>query len=168
MEITTDIYLRGENWAKVIDDLGCIFSNKTNYSLYILCLSIGIMYDKRISKFEDKDENPRFVPRNVIHNNDGGKLDTMYQAIILSTKTENFTEDQRLEMAFGDNPDTMLGMKKIDFLTEFANYGVTELVKLIGHDYLESMENISQFLLSSVEGTNFDVDSISDEELIDE
>lgn len=168
MEITTDIYLRGEHWAKAIDELGIIFSNKTNYNIYILCLSIGIMYDKRIARFDDKDENPRFVPRNVIHNNDNGKLDTMYQSVLLSTKTESFTEDQRLEMAFGDNVDTMLGMKKIDFLTEFANYGVTKLVELIGHDYLESMENISQFLLSSVEGTNFDVDSISDEELIDE
>ena len=83
---------------------------------------------------------------------------------ILSTTTESFTEDQRLELAFGEKTD----FKKIDFLTQFANFGVTKLVEHIGSSPLESMENIKNFLCSTVEGNNFDIDALPDDLLTEE
>ena len=164
MELTTDVLLKGETWAKTIDSLAPIFKTRTNYSIFILCMSIGIMYDQRIETFEEGEEPPRNVPRNVMQNNDGGKLDFMFQAAILSTQTENLTEDERLELAFGEKTD----FKKLEFLTQFANFGVTKLAELVGETPIESMDNITNFLTSTVEGTNYDVDGIPDDILLEE
>ena len=161
MEITTDIALRGSAWDVVIDAFAPLFKPRAQYSIYMLSLSIGIMYDQKILSEEDYRHS---VPRNVIQNNDNGKLDFMFQAAILSTTTENFTEDQRLELAFGEKTD----FKKIDFLTQFANFGVTKLVEQIGSSPLESMENIKNFLSSIVEGNNFDIDALPDDILLGE
>ena len=48
MELTTDIYLRGTAWNKAIENLSVIFKTSPHYMLYILSLSIGIMFDQRI------------------------------------------------------------------------------------------------------------------------
>ena len=141
MEITTDVYLRGTAWNRAIDELSSIFKTRTHYMLYILSLTIGIMYDQRIEKPVEENEEVKSVPRNVIRNNDNGKLDFMFQAAILSTTTENFSEEERLDLAFGEKTE----FKRIDFLTQFANFGVTKLVELIGDTPLESMENIKNF-----------------------
>ena len=165
MEITTDIALRGTAWNIAIEKLSGIFKTRPNYMIYMLSLSIGIMYDQRVDKLPIEDgEEVRSVPRNVIRNNDNGKIDFMFQAAILSTTTENFTEDQRLELAFGEKGE----FKKIDFLTQFANFGVTKLVEQIGSSPLESMENIKNFLSSIVEGNNFDIDALPDDILLGE
>lgn len=125
-------------------------------------MTIGIMYDQRIEKPEENNEEVRTVPRNVLRNNDNGKLDFIFQAAILSTTTENFTEEERLELAFGEKSE----FKKMEFLTQFANFGVTKLVEQIGTTTLETMENIKNFLVSSVEGTNFEIDAIPDDILL--
>ena len=112
MEITTDISLRGTAWNTAIEKLGCIFKTRTNYMIYMLALSIGIMYDKREDRLPAEDgEEVRSVPRNVIRNNDQGKLDFMFQAAILSTTTEEFSEEERLDFAFGDKNDEKIGFK---------------------------------------------------------
>lgn len=165
MEITSDIILRGTAWNKAIESLGTIFKTRTNYSLYILALSIGIMYDKRIEKPDENGEEYKpSVPRNVIQNNDGGKLEFMFQASILTTRTENLTEDERLELAFGEKTN----FKKIDFLTQFANFGVTKLVECIGITPLESMENLKNFLFSIEKEKNFDIEPLIEEISISE
>lgn len=164
MEITTDVYLRGNAWNRAIDELSSIFKTRTHYMLYILSLTIGIMYDQRIEKPVEENEEVKSVPRNVIRNNDNGKLDFMFQAAILSTTTENFSEEERLDLAFGEKTE----FKRIDFLTQFANFGVTKLVELIGDTPLESMENIKNFLFSTVEGRNLDIDALPDDILLDE
>lgn len=164
MEITTDVYLRGTAWNRAIDELLSIFKTRTHYMLYILSLTIGIMYDQRIEKPAEENEEVKSVPRNVIRNNDNGKLDFMFQAAILSTTTENFSEEERLDLAFGEKTE----FKRIDFLTQFANFGVTKLVELIGDTPLESMENIKNFLFSTVEGRNLDIDALPDDILLDE
>ena len=161
MEITTDVALRGTAWDQAIDALAPLFKPRSQYSIFMLSLSIGIMYDRRIVSEEDYRHS---VPRNVIQNNDNGKLDFMFQAAILSTTTESFTEDQRLELAFGEKTD----FKKIDFLTQFANFGVTKLVEHIGSSNVESMENIKNFLATTVEGNNFDIDALPDDLLTEE
>lgn len=164
MELTTDVYLRGTAWNKAIEDLSPIFKTRTHYMLYILAMTIGIMYDQRIEKPIEANEDPKSVPRNVLRNNDNGKLDFMFQAAILSTTTEQFTEEERLDLAFGDKVE----FKKIDFLTQFANFGVTKLVELIGDTPIESMENIKNFLFATVEGRNLDIDALPDDILLSE
>ena len=161
MEITTDIALRSTAWDQAIDALSPLFKPRSQYSIYMLALSIGVMYDRRIASDEDYRHS---VPRNVLQNNDNGKLDFMFQAAILSTTTESFTEDERLELAFGEKTD----FKKIDFLTQFANFGVTKLVEHIGASPIESMENIKNFLAATVEGNNFDIDALPDDLLTEE
>ena len=126
MELTRDIYLRGAAWATAVQNLSDIFRTRTNYSLFMLSLSLGIMYDKRIKNpdmGEMEDHTPPSVPRNVLQNNDNGKLDFMFQAAILSTRTESYDEEERLRLAFGESTE----FNKIGFLLEFANYGVTKL-----------------------------------------
>lgn len=163
MELTTDVLLHGTDWTRAIDQLGCIFKTRTNYSIFMLCLTIGVMYDQRIEKPVENGEDVKTVPRNVMQNNDNGKLDFIFQAAILSTTSESFDEEQRLELAFGEKSD----FNKIGFLTSFANFGVTKLVTLIGNTPVESMENIKNFLASTVEGRNFDIDSLPDDILLE-
>lgn len=164
MEITTDINLRGTAWSKAIEGLSSIFKTRTHYMLYILSLAIGIMYDQRIEKPEEDNEDVKSVPRNVLRNNDNGKLDFMFQAAILTTTTECFSEEERLDLAFGEKSE----FKKIDFLTQFANFGVTKLVEQIGNTPIESMENINEFLVSTIEGRNYDIDTLPDEILLND
>ena len=163
MEITTDISLKGTAWNTAIENLSDIFKTRPNYMIYMLSLSIGIMYDKREEKLPiEEGEEIRSVPRNVIRNNDNGKLDFMFQAAILSTTTEQFSEEDRLELAFGEKTD----FKKIEFLTQFANFGVTKLIEYIGDTPIESMENIKNFLALTVEGRNLEIDALPDDILL--
>ncbi len=163
MEITTDISLRGTAWNTAIENLSDIFKTRPNYMIYMLSLSIGIMYDKREEKLPiEEGEEIRSVPRNVIRNNDNGKLDFMFQAAILSTTTEQFSEEERLDLAFGEKTD----FKKIEFLTQFANFGVTKLIEYIGDTPIESMENIKNFFALTVEGRNLEIDALPDDILL--
>lgn len=162
MEITSDIHLKGTAWNKAISELSGIFTTRTHYSLFMLSLAIGIMYDKRIENPEENGEEAKSVPRNVINNNDNGKLDFYFQAAILSTLTENFDEEERLELAFGEKTD----FNKIAFLTQFANFGATKLADLVGSTPLESMDNIKNFMVSTVEGRNFEIDALPIDDLV--
>ena len=72
----------------------------------------------------------------------------MFQAAVLSTRTIDLSEEQRLAIAFGDGK---IEPSKPGFLTEFANYGVTELIKHIGNTPIESMDNIRDFLVSTID-----------------
>lgn len=161
MEIKSDIPLKGTAWNTAISNLSEIFTTRTNYSLFMLCLSIGVMYDKRIENPEENGEETRSVPRNVISNNDNGKLDFCFQAAILSTLTETITEEQRLELAFGEKSD----FNKISFLLSFANFGAEKLASLVGDTPLESMDNIKNFMVSTVEGRNLEIDALPIDEL---
>lgn len=162
MELTKDVILRGTAWAKAADNLSGIFKTRPHYMLFMLAISIGIMYDKRIEKLEENGEDPKSIGRNVFVNNDNGKLDFMFQAAILSTTTQEFSEEERLDLAFGEKTE----FNKMGFLIEFANFGVTKLVELIADTPLETMENIKNFLVSTVEGRNLDVDGLPDDYLL--
>ena len=162
MELTKDVILRGTAWAKAADNLSGIFKTRPHYMLFMLSISIGIMYDKRSEKLEENGEDPKSIGRNVFVNNDNGKLDFMFQAAILSTTTQEFSEEERLDLAFGEKTE----FNKMGFLIEFANFGVTKLVELIADTPLETMENIKNFLVSTVEGRNLDVDGLPDDYLL--
>lgn len=163
MEIRSEIRLRGTAWNQAVAAFSPIFATRPHYMLYMLAMSIGIMYDRRIAKLEENGEDDDIsIGRNVFYNNDNGKLDYMFQAAVLSTTTEQFTEDERLELAFGEKTD----FNKVGFLTEFANFGVTKLVELIGNSTLESMDNIKNFLVSTVEGRNLEIEELPDDLLL--
>lgn len=164
MELTTDVALRGTAWNIAIDAMAPIFKTRTHYSIFMLALTIGVMYDRRIEKPEENGEELKSVPRNVLQNNDNGKLDFIFQAAILSTTTDCLTEEDRLELAFGEKSD----FKKIDYLLQFANFGATKLLELIGSTTLETMENIKNFLVSTVEGRNLDIDALPDDILLED
>lgn len=164
MEITTDVMLKGTEWGKAVDNLSSIFKTRTHYSIFMIAMSIGIMYDQRIEKPEENGEEPKYIPRNVIQNNDNGKMDFMFQAAILSTITETYSEDERLYLAFGEKND----FNRIGFLTQYANFGVTKLNECIGDSPIESMENIKNFLFSIVEGRNLEINALPDDILLDE
>ena len=162
MEIRTDVPLRGKAWDTAIQSYKGIFEPATQYMLFMLALSIGIMYDKRIATPEGSEEfNNRSVPRNVINTYDRGKLDYYFQAAILTTTTEEFTEDRRLELAFGNDPE----FRKIDLMVEFANFGVERLLEQTGGTAIETMENLKNFLTATVEGRYFDIDALDVDDL---
>lgn len=162
MEIRSDIPLRGVAWDSAITSYTGIFEPTTQYMVFMLSLAIGIMYDKRIDIPEGSNEySSRSVPRNVVNNYDRGKLDFYFQAAILTTTTEDLSEERRLELAFGNDPE----YRKIDLLVEFANFGVTKLLEQVGGTAIETMENLKNFLTATVEGRNFDIDALSEEDL---
>ncbi len=167
MELTSDFLLKGPVWVNTIEKLSKIFKTRTNYEIFMVCLAIGIMYDQRIPSFEDQNIDPKNVPRNVIQNNDDGRLDFMLQSAILATKTENLTEDERLELAFGEKKENE-EFNKHDFLLSFANFGVTKLADLVGENEIESMEKIKNFLVSTMEGTNYEIDALPDDLLLED
>ena len=154
MDFRSDVVLKGAAWDNTIKDLGKIFNTRTNFSIYLLAMSIGIMYDQRIDKLDETEESePHNVPRTVLSSqNMDGRIDFMFQAAILTSQTIDFDED----------------FKKMEFLTEFANFGVTKLAEKIGTSSLESMENIKNFLVSTLEGRNFDIDALTVDDLIDD
>lgn len=165
MELTSDIILKGNAWNVAIENLEEIFVTRTNYMIYMISLSIGILYDKRIEKLDQHGSDEfRYVPRNVIQNNDCGKLDFMFQTAILSTTTGDFTEEERLELAFGERTD----FKKIEFLTQFANFGVTKLIEQIDKTPIATMEKIKNFLFVSADCTNPEISFFSDDILAED
>ena len=145
MEITRDVPLRGEHWSNTIESLNNIFTlkNATNYSIFIISLAIGIMYDRTLSISDDDSHTTvKTVPRNVITNRGAKQLDDFFQASILTTETVSLSEEERLKLAFGDDVE----FDKLSYLIDFANFGVTRLEGLIGDTDTESMENIRQFI----------------------
>ena len=163
--VISDVFLRGDCWNQVIDAYRDFFADAPQYEIYMLAISIGIMYDKRIDKLEGELE-PHSIGRNVFNTRLGdGKLEFMFQAAIMSTSTVDFDEDTRLKLAFDDKNTEF---NKLSFLTEFANYGVTILKEKIGATKIETMENLKNFLNSSIEGRNFDIDALSDDVILED
>ncbi|OJV65158.1 MAG: hypothetical protein BGO41_00940 [Clostridiales bacterium 38-18] len=159
MVISSDILLKGKIWRNTVSALSNIFKTRTNYSIFVICSTIGIMYDKQIESFEENSEDPIYVPRNVISQY-GDELDFIFQTAILTTELIDLNEEKRLELAFGE--ENKEEFDKVKFLIKYANFGITKLSEKIGIDELETIENIKIFLVSTVEGSNFEIDSIED------
>ena len=163
-KITADVILKGEIWEQVFNSLQpTIF--KTQYGVYALCMAIGIMYDKQMT-FEDVDtDEQRYVPRTMLYQKKA-ELELLFQTAILTSENVDFDEDKSLELAFGH---TIKDFNEMQFLTRFANFGATILKEKIADDPLETMENLKDFITSTFEGTNFDIDPLSEDEIdIDE
>lgn len=160
-QITRDVVLKGEVWDRVINRL-CPHIFRTYYSVYLLCASIGIMYDKQaVFEGTDSDEE-KTIPRTVLHNRQT-ELEILFQTAVLASHEIEYNEDTRLELAFGC--EKMYNLTSMQFLTLYANYGAIVLDNKVTEDSLETIEAIKDFLTSTVEGTNFDIDPLTDDML---
>ncbi len=160
MEITTDVILKGEVWERVLNTLQpAIF--KTQYGVYVLCVAIGIMYDKQTDPEKSENDEQKYIPRTMLFQKTA-ELEILFQTAILTTDLVDYSEDKRLELAFGNK---IKDFNQMQFLTKYANYGVTILDGKISDDPLETMENIKDFVTSTFEGTNFEIDPLKDEDV---
>lgn len=163
MVVTSDVHLIGSDWAIVLKEYAQFFNKQRNYELFVLAAAIGIMYDKRIEEPDkDNDEELKYVARNVIQNRNrepGCMLDLLFQTAILSSRTVSFNQEERMDLAFGENQS----FNRIGFLTEFSNFGATKLVELIGDTPAETMNNLNVFLVSSYEGSNYEIDDLPED-----
>lgn len=171
MEITSDVILKGSNWKKALDLFAPFFPQtlQPNYSIFAISISIGIMYDKQEEiageETPEEKENRASVPRTVLHPHNTD-LDFLFQSAILTTSLVSFNEEQRMDLAF--NPSTEIKFAKIDFLTKYANFGVGKLLEQGSDDPIEAMQKIKSFLASTVEGYNYEIDGISEDDLSEE
>lgn len=154
MELTNDVLLKGPIWAETIDSLkGSFFA--TNWDIYALCISIGMMFDSQIASDDmvpkGYSEEPRYIPRNMLgHAQHESLLDFMFQTALVTTKHLNLDEEKRLELAFSS--DAKPDFSPIGFLTKFANFGVTKLHPLISDaDPTETMLSMMTFLNETYE-----------------
>lgn len=164
LELTTDAYLKGPIWHDTLDKLvGTVF--ETQWDVFALCISIGMMYDGQIETDSmvpaGYEVEPHSVGRNVLGKaQNRALLEFMFQTALVTTKHLNLDEDARLELAFNDKskPD----FNPVAFLTKYANYGITKLSDVIsGTEDVELLESLMTFLNSTYEsGTD-----IIDEEL---
>lgn len=168
MEITTDVTLKGGCWRKALEAFAPFFpqSLQPNYSIYAISMSIGIMYDKQLDMAgdetdEERDSRPT-VPRTVLHPHNTD-LDFLFQSAILTSEWVDFSEEERMKLAF--NPSCDIKINKLEFLTKFANFGVTKLLEQSTDEPVDTMERLKKFLASTVEGYNYEIDSISDDDL---
>lgn len=171
MEITTDVTLKGSDWRKALDLFSPFFpqSLQPNYSIFAISISIGIMYDrqKEIAGEETPEEkdNRASVPRTVLHSHNTD-LDFLFQSAILTTSLVTLNEEQRMDLAF--NPSSVIEFAKLEFLTKHANFGVGKLLEQGSDDPIEAMQSIKSFLAASIEGYNYEIDSISEDDIGEE
>ena len=168
MEITSDVTLKGSNWRKALDIFSPFFpqSLQPNYSIFIISMSIGIMYDKQLELAGDETdedrENRASVPRTVLHPHNTD-LDFLFQSAILTTTLVEYTEKERMSLAFDSNCD--IKINRLDFLSKYANFGVGKLIEHSSDDPIETMEKIRTFLAQTMEGYNYEIDAISDDDI---
>lgn len=168
MEITTDVTLKGSDWRKAHNLFSPFFPQtlQPHYSIFAISIAIGIMYDrqKEIAGEETPEEkdNRASVPRTVLHPHNTD-LDFLFQSAILTTSLVAFNEEQRMDLAF--NPSSGIEFAKLEFLTKYANFGVGKLLEKGSDDPIEAMQRIKLFLAASIEGYNYEIDGISEDDI---
>lgn len=158
MILSSDLEMRHPLWERADNELCSsnelgIFNRLVD--VYVLACAIGIKDDKVIadSNIPNPLSSPKTIGRNTHRENSDIRdlLDFMLQNALIHTKTLNLDEDERLKLAF--NPDYY--NKKIraaEFLTGFANYGITKIFDNISscsalvaetdlYNYFESLAN---------------------------
>lgn len=158
MQLSSDINLIHPLWEKADKELCSntelgIFNRLVD--IYVLACAVGIKEDKIIS--EDNIESPLPSPKSIGRNTHRENLDIrdmmdfMLQNALINSATIDFDEEERLKLAF--NPDYV--NKKVNaanFLTGFANYGITKIFEKIKsnsslvvesdlYKYFESLSN---------------------------
>lgn len=163
MVIASDIILRGSIWKQVADGYSNIFKERTHYDVFLMSVAIGVVYDKRKETVDDGSGVDISIPRNVF-NGKSEPFDTLFQSAVLSTTTETFDDDTRLKIAFAPD-ERSESINRIQFLTQFANFGVEKLLELKGIDDIDTMEQLLNFIITTSEGSNFEINELKDEDV---
>ena len=133
MILSSDLEMRHPLWERADNELCSsnelgIFNRLVD--VYVLACAIGIKEDKVIneSEIDSPLAAPKTIGRNTHRENTDIRdlLDFMLQNALIHSKTLNLDEDERLKLAF--NPDYVnKKIKAAEFLTGFANYGLTQI-----------------------------------------
>ena len=157
MYIGSDISLRGDVWNDTLDKLKPII--ETNYGVFVLSVAIGIFADKQIETLDTSlsSDSYRSIPRSILHNN-VHIFDLLFKSAIITSTTVDFSEDERMELAFNDDSkaEKTKNFGKMAFLTKFANYGVTQLAQRITDDPLENIEALNKYIVDCADGLGFE------------
>ena len=155
MILSSDLEMRHPLWERADNEL-CSTSELGIFNrlvdVYVLACAIGIKEDKVIldSDIDQPLSSPKTIGRNTHRENTDIRdlLDFMLQNALLHSKTINLDEDERLKLAF--NPDH--ANKKIraaDFLTGFANYGITQIFNhMVSHSALVAEAELYEYFES--------------------
>lgn len=159
MQLTHDISLYGETWTKTLEKLLEYKIFTTHYQVFKICVAIGIFFDKQIELKKDSDF-VKSVPRTVMAN-DLQTLKSYFESAILTSNVDElkpFDIDQKIRIAFDDEYDSPI--KELDFLTKFANYGVTVINPWIYESDYSTVDNFNDKLKEFCSSTNSEVLSI--------
>lgn len=137
MQLSSDITMLYPLWERADSELcssgGLNIFNRL-VDVYVLACAIGIREDKVIA--EEDIDNPLLSPKTIGRNTHRENLDVrdlldfMLQNALINSSTINYDEDERLKLAF--NPDyENKKIKPANFLTGFANYGITKIFENI-------------------------------------
>ncbi len=162
MNLNSDLILTHPLWDRAeteLIDTKHIFARLVD--IFVIACAIGIQSDKTITEFEQSNQ-ARTIGRNTISNLANQDLrdlmDFMLQNAVLTSKTINLSNDDRIRLAF-DPEYSLPKLSPAAFLIGFANYGISEIFNKI-----DSSENINNIVLvnelnnylSSLELKNFD------------
>ncbi len=189
MEVRSDLIFKGPIWSRL--DRGYhkkIF--ETQWGIFKICLSIGILYDTQLDDDEsDLDEDGLNIPRTMF-NRFGAEMQFFFQAAILTSHCIELSERDRLYLAFseeipeeeleGDDAellkrgvsDKAFNFNKVEFMRKFANYGAQKINKCLSINDSETMENLMDFLYASYKGETeelkalMEVETLLDDELL--
>ena len=159
MVIASDLILKGERWKKASEDYSVFFKQRTHYDIFLISASIGVVYDEQEEAIDDGTDLEISIPRNVF-NNRSEPFDKLVQTALLSSSIIDMTDEERLKLAFSDENDDF---DRLEFLVKFANFGINKLNDLKGIDDIETMENLKDFIIGTVEGTNYEIEEINKE-----
>lgn len=186
MEIKSDIIFKGPTWSSVDRGYRKKFFD-TQWEIFKICLSIGILYDAQLEdETSETEEDGLNIPRTMFNRN-GAEMQFFFQAAILTTRCVDLSEKDRLYLAFseeipeeeleGEDVDLLrrgvceaaLKFNKVDFLRKFANYGAVKLNNCLSANDSETMEELMKFLDASYKGETEELIALKEvEELIDE
>ena len=186
MEIKSDIVFKGPTWSSVDRGYRKKFFD-TQWGIFKICLSIGILYDTQLEdETSETEEDGLNIPRTMFNRN-GAEMQFFFQAAILTTRCVDLSEKDRLYLAFSDEipeeelegedadllkrgvSETALTFNKLEFLRKFANYGAVKLNNCLSANDSETMEELMEFLNASYRGETEELIALKEvEELVDD
>lgn len=167
MEVKSHLVCKGEAWYQINNKLVHTFFD-TLWDAFKLCISIGILYDHAKEELGDSEDQAT-VPSNMFNRN-SEVMSYFFKTAILTSNLVDFTEKDRLYLAFSEDVKTedlegddrellikgvsekALSFDKVAFLRSFANYGAEKLASCISVNDNETMENLMDFLNDSYDG----------------
>ena len=186
MEIKSDLVFKGKTWNRVDRGYRKKFFD-TQWGIFKICLSIGILYDTQADDEESEvEEDGLNIPRTMFNRN-SAEMQFFFQSAILTSNCIELNEKDRLYLAFSDEipeeemegedveilkkgvSEKALNFNKIEFMKKFANYGAKKINECLSANDSETMELLIDFLNSSYKGETKELQALYQvETLIDD